>query len=49
VARANVAALAFWRRAVASHPQAKGVEEDDFDTAEWNGPIIRFQIGQAAE
>lgn len=45
VARANVAALAFWRRAVASHPQAHAVEEADFSTADWNGPIIRFQIG----
>ena len=45
VARRNVAALAFWRRAAASYPQTQAVEEADFATPDWNGPILRFRIG----
>lgn len=45
VARANLPALAFWRKAAVTHPKAQGVEEADFATAEWNGPILRFVIG----
>lgn len=47
VARRNVSALAFWRAAVRSHPQARDIEEDDFATDHWNGPILRFRIGPA--
>ena len=39
VARKNVAALAFWRRAVAG---ATGVTELDVRTADWDGPVLRF-------
>lgn len=44
VARRNLAALAFWRRAVASHPDVRDIEESDISTKEWNGPVIRFRI-----
>jgi predicted acetyltransferase len=44
VARRNVAALAFWRKAVASHPLVGHIEEHDISTKEWNGPVIRFHI-----
>ncbi len=45
VARANAAALAFWRKAAANHPGVSVLEEADFVTADWNGPILRFRIG----
>jgi predicted acetyltransferase len=45
VARRNVGALAFWRKAIASHPRASEIEELDVTSAHWNGPIIRFRIG----
>ncbi len=45
VARRNVGALAFWRRAVKEHARVSEVEELDVATAEWNGPILRFRIG----
>lgn len=45
VARRNLAALAFWRKAVTSCPGASGIEELDRDDAAWNGPILRFRIG----
>jgi hypothetical protein len=42
VARANTAALTFWRGvASALAPQ---VEELDCDDYRWNGTILRFQI-----
>lgn len=44
VARRNAGALAFWRNAIRQHPRAREIEEKDFDTADWNGPIIRFRI-----
>ncbi len=44
VARKNAGALAFWRNAVRSHPRAEQIEEIDRNTAEWNGPILRFVI-----
>jgi predicted acetyltransferase len=44
IARRNAAALAFWRKAVASHPHVHDIEESDISTEEWNGPVIRFRI-----
>ena len=44
VARRNVGALGFWRNAIRQHPSARDVEENDVETAEWNGPILRFRI-----
>jgi predicted acetyltransferase len=46
VARRNVGALAFWRRAAKDHPWAETFEEFDVATEAWNGPILRFRIGQ---
>lgn len=48
VARRNTAALAFWRKAISTHPRVSGLEEVDVATAEWNGPIMRFRIGNPA-
>jgi predicted acetyltransferase len=45
VARRNVGALRFWRRAIRGHPRVDDVREDDVTTAKWNGQIIRFRIG----
>lgn len=45
VARANLPALGFWRKAAATHPQVGELEESDFATPDWNGPIVRFRIG----
>ena len=44
VARANLPALAFWRKAVAGHPNLLAVEELEFADERWNGPILRFRI-----
>ena len=44
VARRNVAAQAFWRGAIGSHPAVRDIEEFDQATAEWDGPIMRFRI-----
>lgn len=44
VARRNVGALGFWRNAIRQHSSARGIEENDVETAEWNGPILRFRI-----
>jgi predicted acetyltransferase len=44
VARSNVGALAFWRRAIGDCPGASEVEERDFTTDHWNGPILRFRM-----
>ena len=48
VARRNLAALAFWRAAVSSHARVETSEEIDSQTAEWNGPILRFRIGASS-
>lgn len=49
VARRNLAALAFWRKAVQQHARAAEMEETDVATEAWNGPILRFRIrGPAA-
>ena len=44
VARRNVAALAFWRKAVRQHPLATEIDEADIATTTWNGPVIRFRL-----
>jgi predicted acetyltransferase len=44
VARRNVAALAFWRKAAAQHPHASDLSELDIASPNWNGPVIRFRI-----
>jgi predicted acetyltransferase len=45
IARRNVAALAFWRKAIAGHPLVSAIEEEDIKSDAWNGPVIRFRIG----
>jgi predicted acetyltransferase len=47
VARKNVAALAFWRRAISAHPRVSDLEETDMTTSEWNGPVMRFRVARA--
>ena len=47
VMRKNLAALAFWRRAIRECPDVSEVEERDYQTDHWNGPILRFRMGQA--
>ena len=44
VARRNVVALAFWRRAVAAHPGARDIEELALKPPVWDGPVLRFRI-----
>lgn len=44
VARRNIAALGFWRKAIATCPVAGGIEELDVQDANWNGPVIRFLV-----
>jgi predicted acetyltransferase len=44
IARRNVSALAFWRRAIGEHPLAQHIEEIDLATPAWNGPVLRFRI-----
>jgi predicted acetyltransferase len=48
VARANIAALAFWRHAVSGHPDVTDVEELDVTSPAWNGPVIRFRIAPSS-
>ncbi len=43
IARKNLAALAFWRRAIATMPGASDIQELDVTSEDWNGPIIRFR------
>lgn len=43
VARANLAALAFWQGLLTSSPQAHGLEVVDVQSPAWNGPILRFR------
>src|SRR6185436_5471989 len=47
VSRRNVGALPFWRHAVQGHPRVEEIEERDYSTPDWNGPIIRFRIKPA--
>lgn len=44
VARRNVAALAFWRRAVATCPGVADIEELDIISEDWNGPVLLFRV-----
>jgi len=44
VARANTAAVAFWRHAVSGCPEVTDIEELDVNSPAWNGPVIRFRI-----
>jgi predicted acetyltransferase len=44
VARRNTAALPFWRQAIARHPLAQDIQEEDVVSETWDGPIIRFRI-----
>jgi len=43
VARRNVGALSFWRRAIGGYARAEAIEETDHDGPDWNGPILRFR------
>jgi predicted acetyltransferase len=47
VARRNVGALAFWRKAIEGFDRAQDIEEHDSANAAWNGPIIRFHASVA--
>jgi hypothetical protein len=47
IARRNVAATAFWRRAIGEHPLSQHIEEIDLATPAWNGPVLRFRIRAA--
>ncbi|HKU14970.1 MAG TPA: GNAT family N-acetyltransferase [Steroidobacteraceae bacterium] len=44
IARRNVVALGFWRRAIGEHPLSQHIEEVDLNTPAWNGPVLRFRI-----
>ena len=47
VARRNTAALAFWRKAAAQHPEIEALTETDVASAHWTGPVLCFRIGAA--
>jgi predicted acetyltransferase len=42
VARKNVRAREFWRKAICDAAQASGVQEFDLANDRWNGPVFRF-------
>jgi predicted acetyltransferase len=44
VARKNVAALEFWRHAFSSYHRAGSLSEIDMVSAEWDGPVLRFNM-----
>lgn len=44
ITRRNTGALPFWRHAIQGHDRVEDIEERDYNTADWNGPIIRFRI-----
>lgn len=44
VVRRNLAALAFWRRAITTHLLARDVESLDVADERWNGWVFRFRI-----
>lgn len=48
VARANTAALAFWRKAVSGHPGASDIDELDLSGPAWDGPVIRFRVAASS-
>jgi hypothetical protein len=39
-----VGALAFWRKAIAGHPNVADIEETVVGPPKWDGPILRFRI-----
>ena len=41
VARRNIAALRFWRKAVSDYAE---VTETDVVSDDWNGPVLRFRV-----
>ena len=45
VARRNAGALAFWRNAIATHPNVSEISETDVANALWNGWVLRFRVG----
>ena len=45
VARRNLGALPFWRKAAATHRACSDLREIDSTGARWDGPILRFRIG----
>ena len=44
VVRTNTGALAFWERAIASHPKMRDLDRHDVNSDAWNGPLFRFRI-----
>ncbi len=44
VARKNIPACQFWRKAINSLPGATAIQEIDTHDEHWNGPIMRFII-----
>lgn len=44
VARKNVSALAFWRGTISGFPDVSDLTEDDVQTDDWNGPVLRFRV-----
>lgn len=44
VARANLGALSFWRRAIGACPGVTGLEEIDVADESWDGALFRFRI-----
>lgn len=44
IARKNLAALAFWRRVISSHPRVRDLQEHDLSTAAWNGPVLGYRV-----
>ena len=43
VARKNVRAREFWRKTIQNAGKAADVRELDVNSAQWNGPIFRFE------
>lgn len=44
VARANLAALSFWREAIGGCPGVHDIDERDLATEAWDGALFRFRI-----
>jgi len=47
VTRKNMAALQFWKRAIEGCSAVIGMSEIDVQSAEWDGPVLRFEIGRS--
>jgi predicted acetyltransferase len=43
VARSNLRAYDFWKKAIGGAAQASSVREFDLANADWNGPVFRFE------